>query len=236
MFKLTIKARRRQTGESQYGRETTLPLIHAGRLTTSTAGFWKGCESKGIQNRHLPARPGSLSSEQSPWVFIEVRGLVRWNKDRNIIDGKENFIKISNIHSNNTLAITKREIKEGVLFVSSEDGTNYKIYGLSPNFTATMEKIDVDKGLFSDADIAKLAQQVPQRFTSLPQGECPERQEFIVIRNERLRESPEDAANGDRMLDPGYQVGAKITGSWALVCRDNAKLGYLPQDALLKTK
>ncbi|MGA7329114.1 MAG: caspase family protein, partial [Rhodomicrobium sp.] len=67
-----------------------------------------------------------------------------------------------------------------------------------------------------------------------PPSECPEGQDFIIIRNERLREEPKDAAGGDRMLDPGYKVGAKFIGSWALICRDNAKLGYVPQDALLK--
>jgi WD40 repeat protein len=67
-------------------------------------------------------------------------------------------------------------------------------------------------------------------------SECPDKQEFIVIRNERLRQKPEESAGGDRILDVGYQVGAKFVGGWALLCRDGVKLGYVPLDALVRPR
>jgi hypothetical protein len=68
------------------------------------------------------------------------------------------------------------------------------------------------------------------------QSACPDRQEFIVIRNERLREKPDGQAAGDRILNPGYAVAAKFVGSWALLCRDGVKLGYVPQEAISKIR
>jgi hypothetical protein len=67
-------------------------------------------------------------------------------------------------------------------------------------------------------------------------SDCPDKQDFIIIGNERLREKPEDQAPGDRVLEAGYTVAAKFYGSWALVCRDGITLGYVPQQSVLKTK
>jgi uncharacterized caspase-like protein len=75
------------------------------------------------------------------------------------------------------------------------------------------------------------------RVMEAPQpSECPEKQEYIVIRDARVREKPEDQAAGDRALDPGYAVAAKFVGSWALLCRDGVKLGYVPQEAISKIR
>jgi hypothetical protein len=69
-----------------------------------------------------------------------------------------------------------------------------------------------------------------------PPTECPDKQEFMVIRTERVRQKPEDNAAGDQKLDPGYMVAVKFVGAWALLCRDGVKMGYVPQDAVLKQR
>jgi WD40 repeat protein len=67
-------------------------------------------------------------------------------------------------------------------------------------------------------------------------SDCPDKQEFVVIRNQRVREKPDGQSAGDRILDPGYAVAAKFVGSWVLLCRDGVKLGYVPPEAVLRTK
>ena len=69
-----------------------------------------------------------------------------------------------------------------------------------------------------------------------PPNECPDKQEFIVVRKERLHDQPNGSAGGDRVLDLYYRIGVKPIGSWALVCRDGVKLGYLPQEAVAPTR
>jgi hypothetical protein len=56
------------------------------------------------------------------------------------------------------------------------------------------------------------------------------------VRSERVRQKPEAGAAGERVLDAGFSVAVKFTGNWALVCRDGVKMGYVPQDAILKVK
>jgi WD40 repeat protein len=75
------------------------------------------------------------------------------------------------------------------------------------------------------------------RVMEAPQpSDCPDKQEFVVNRKERLREAPEDQAGGDRMLDAGYAVGVKFVGKWALLCRDGVKIGYVPEEAVFKVR
>ncbi|MGB0084462.1 MAG: caspase family protein [Rhodomicrobiaceae bacterium] len=66
-------------------------------------------------------------------------------------------------------------------------------------------------------------------------NECPAEEEFVIIKSEPLRDNPDDTAPSGRTLTPGYRVGAKFSGSWALICRDGAKLGYLRPESIAKT-
>jgi hypothetical protein len=70
----------------------------------------------------------------------------------------------------------------------------------------------------------------------LQPSECPDKQEFILIRDEFVREEPKDNAPGIRNLDAGYQVAVKYIGNWALLCRDGVKLGYVPEKAVAKIR
>ena len=70
----------------------------------------------------------------------------------------------------------------------------------------------------------------------LQASECPDKQEFILIRDEFIREKPEDNAPGVRNVDAGYQVAVKYIGNWALLCRDGVKLGYVPGEAVTKIR
>lgn len=70
----------------------------------------------------------------------------------------------------------------------------------------------------------------------LQPSECPDKQEFILVRDEFVREKPEDNAPGARNLDAGYQVAVKYIGNWALLCRDGVKLGYVPEKAVAKIR
>jgi len=51
-----------------------------------------------------------------------------------------------------------------------------------------------------------------------------------------VRQKPEASAAGERVLAAGFSVAVKFTGNWALVCRDGVKMGYVPQDAILKVR
>ena len=85
-----------------------------------------------------------VSQDQEPRpsgaAVIEVQGAVRWDTDRDLVYGKDNLLRIS-IDGNQFLAITDHTINNGTLYISSEDGTKYKIYALSSDFTAAIEKI-----------------------------------------------------------------------------------------------
>ena len=51
-----------------------------------------------------------------------------------------------------------------------------------------------------------------------------------------MRQKPEDSAAGERLLDAGDSVAVKFAGKWALLCRDGVKMGYVPQDAVVKVR
>lgn len=73
-------------------------------------------------------------------AIVEVRGLVRWSMDRNVTDGKDNLLTIA-AGGRHFLAITGRAIQNGTLYISSADGSKYKVYNLSCDFTGTIDKV-----------------------------------------------------------------------------------------------
>ena len=57
----------------------------------------------------------------------------------------------------------------------------------------------------------------------------------VLIRSERVREKPADDASGERQLGPGTQVRViEFIGGWAIIARDGQKLGYVPENAVLR--
>ena len=57
----------------------------------------------------------------------------------------------------------------------------------------------------------------------------------VLIRAERVREQPADDATGSQTLPPGAAVRVvKLVGGFSVVARDGEKLGYVPNDALVK--
>lgn len=106
-----------------------------GVLSTNTAGFWRGT---GGSYRIALYPPSPL--QQSATAFIEVSGAVRWGEDRNV-QGYGDFLSFSG-RTNQILPIAKSEINSGALIITTGDGAKYKIYALSPFFTATIVRED----------------------------------------------------------------------------------------------
>lgn len=74
------------------------------------------------------------------WGVLEVSGIVRWDMNRNLTDGKDSLLRVIT-NDRRSLAITETEIRDGTLFVSTADGSKYKLYAISYNFTATIEEV-----------------------------------------------------------------------------------------------
>jgi hypothetical protein len=163
--------------------------------------------------------------------------------------------QLQNATGNNLIAAARQAALEGY---KGHGVLTYTILSAfqKPQAGTTNDRIDVDglalyvgkqvpeitKSLYGVAQepIRKLSGSnfpLGLRVMDAPQpSDCLDKQEFIVNRKERLREKPEDQAGGDRVLDPGYAVGVKFVGNWALLCRDGEKIGYVPGEAVLKIK
>jgi hypothetical protein len=123
-----------------------------GSLATKTAGFWKGTNGKTYRIA-LNAPRSSTTAQQQVVALIEIDGTVRWNAERNVVEGQDSLRAIATANDH-FLPIAKREIKGGTLFVSAADGVRYKIYGLSSDFTATVEKVaGADKSVSPSKDL-----------------------------------------------------------------------------------
>jgi hypothetical protein len=72
-------------------------------------------------------------------AILVVHGDVQWYEDGSIY-GKENLLKISSDGSHFS-TITDCLVKDGSLSITSEDGSKYKVYALSYDFSATVERI-----------------------------------------------------------------------------------------------
>ena len=125
-----------------------------------------------------------------------------------------------------------------------------------PGTPVAVEKIDVDglasyvgdkvpeitKSLYGERQepIRKLSGSnfpLGLRVLSRPaEDECPESEDFIVIREEGLRDKPDPAAGVKRTLPLYSKAGAVFEGDWALLCRDGVTIGYVPKDAVAQTK
>ena len=65
--------------------------------------------------------------------------------------------------------------------------------------------------------------------------EIPSEPTHVLIRPERVRETPATDAPGERQLVPGTQVRVvELVGDWAIIAREGEKMGYVPVEALAK--
>jgi WD40 repeat protein/uncharacterized caspase-like protein len=63
----------------------------------------------------------------------------------------------------------------------------------------------------------------------------PKAPTHVLIRAERVRQQASDDAPGAMTLSPGAQVRVvKLVGGFSVIARDGVKLGYVPNEALLK--
>ena len=109
---------------------------YRGSLKTATAGFWNGKEGKTFTVLFR-------DQEGNKFAIIALKGEVRWNTDRNVSTGKDNFLKITTkTASDKELKIVQRELVDGKLQITAEDGVKYIIYSLSCDFTGTIEKVE----------------------------------------------------------------------------------------------
>jgi len=113
--------------------EGSVSFYASGSLATKTAGFWSSINGKKYHVRVYDQNGNS-------YAIIEIQGLVRWDKNRNVIEGKENFLRIKTTDDPNIfIEITNRTInKAGELIISTLNGPKFKITDLSSNFYGTI--------------------------------------------------------------------------------------------------
>ena len=100
-----------------------------GSLKTDTAGFWKGTGGRTYTVLFRDAKGNGL-------LLVEVQGEVRWNKDRNISQGAQNFLRLAT-KDDTFVPISSRETKSGRLVVTAQDGSVFTLYNFSNDFTGT---------------------------------------------------------------------------------------------------
>ena len=101
-----------------------------GHLKTNIAGFWKAIGA--AKYRVVIYDPNGNGI-----LLIELQGDVRWNSNRNVVKGAENFLRVTTSTINKFVEITKRETRNGRLVLTAKNGSVYTIYNLSCDFTAT---------------------------------------------------------------------------------------------------
>jgi len=102
------------------------------RLATDTAGFWKAQEGNNYKVLFWNEK-----GEKS--AIIEIRGLVRWDKTRNVTQGAENFLRIETLNDpGKYIKITNQEFVNGRLILTTEEGGRFSIYNLSPDPSGTI--------------------------------------------------------------------------------------------------
>lgn len=96
---------------------------------SNSAGFWKG-EGGKIFNV-------ALLDENSNKVFavLDLKGVVRWDKDGNLIEGQDNFLRLEFASNQGKVQdITGKEIRYKGLLVTIEDGSTYFLYNFTYDF------------------------------------------------------------------------------------------------------
>jgi hypothetical protein len=108
----------------------------SGHLKTNIAGFWKAIG---------PARYRVVIYDPNGKgiLLIELQGEVRWNSNRNVVKGADNFLRLTASTIDKFVAITKRETRNGRLVLTAKNGSVYTIYNLSCDFTATGVRVQV---------------------------------------------------------------------------------------------
>jgi hypothetical protein len=108
----------------------TVAFDNWGHLSTNTAGWWKASGD----NKYIV---GIRDTNGRLFLLLEVHGEVRWNSNRNVVEGAQNFLRLSTKSKDALVEITKREKRNGRLVVTAKDGSVYTIYKLSCDFSGT---------------------------------------------------------------------------------------------------
>jgi len=100
-----------------------------GSLKTNISGFWK-------PESDIPFWAVFRDSRGDDYALIEIKGTIRWNDKRNLIEGKENFLRIvTRFNKEKYINISKRTFKNGFLKITTEEGKSFLLKKFSPDFT-----------------------------------------------------------------------------------------------------
>jgi hypothetical protein len=73
------------------------------------------------------------------------------------------------------------------------------------------------------------------RFSRQFANDVPKSPTHVLIRAEQVREQPSSNAQVGRSLAAGTQVRVvQLLNGWAVIAREGEKLGYVPEEALLR--
>jgi hypothetical protein len=104
-----------------------------GRLQTKNAGFWK---SKGNETFTV-----SFYDIKGQKAIVKCSGVIRWDKERNFIEGKDNFLRIkTNADPNRWYEITQRKIIANKLCITTESGDRFLLsnFAFYPSFSGAI--------------------------------------------------------------------------------------------------
>lgn len=106
-----------------------------GVLKTNTAGYWIG---EAGNTYFVKLR----DADNFCIAFGKAKDAVRWNKSRNLIVGQENFLEIKMRFEPNAIwhPIIKREIKNGIFYLTTDDERSFKVFRFSNDMSAVIEE------------------------------------------------------------------------------------------------
>lgn len=102
-----------------------------GRPESGVAGFWRSIDDAKYTVLFVDPDGEILS-------LVQLRGAVRWDKQANLIEGKESFLRIQ-VESGIWLDIVDREVVNGQLSLVDENGDGYVVLGYGALFQGTMD-------------------------------------------------------------------------------------------------
>ncbi len=115
-------------------RKEQVSFDETGSLITKTAGFWKGLEAQTYTVT-------CYNNEGAGIAKLELQGEVRWDSERNVIKGKENFLRINTRSApNKWIKIEVTDLVDGRLIIVTEKGKSYIVDMLSNSFMARIEE------------------------------------------------------------------------------------------------
>jgi hypothetical protein len=138
---------------SQYGIRLNAaqekPKGAADRPTSNNQEIWIGRNAAGKDVQVRPdgteiapfiLQQSDLQSHiQGAYAVLIASGIVRWNAEGRLSEGKDNLLAIRLATAQVSKITETKILDDGTLVVSTADGSKYKIAGFSCDFTATIE-------------------------------------------------------------------------------------------------